>query len=167
MIATDIVPGGPVISAAKKALETGNACHILIWVPPESENTLRNLLEKTCCKQNLDRDTNDPSVDWYFKTVSRIHSTCYGPRSLDISTKMPQEKTIIALVQRACESGSFEEISTVIPDIPGGDLRQRFGDVMKKRAHCGDTLAAGRDYVSAFTGFVAFINDRRTVSPES
>ena len=167
MIVADTRPGGPVISAARKALETGNACHILIWVPPESENTLRNLLEKTCCKQNLDRDAKDPSVDWYFKTVSHIHSTYYGPRNLDISTKKPQEQTIIAMVQRARESGNFEEISTVIPDTPAGELRQRFEAVMKKRACCANTIAAGRDYVSAFTAFVAFINDLRSRSPES
>jgi cell division inhibitor SulA len=36
------------MSAAKRALETGKAHYILIWIPEESENTLKNLLEKVC-----------------------------------------------------------------------------------------------------------------------
>jgi hypothetical protein len=39
---------GPVMKATQMALATVNANYVLIWVPEESENTLKNLLEKTC-----------------------------------------------------------------------------------------------------------------------
>jgi len=154
----------PVMSAAKKALETGKAHYILIWIPEESENTLKNLLEKVCCTLNTQKDGNDHIVDWYFETIKRLHSGYYGSRNLNIPTKTPEEKTIIFLVERACESGNFEVITTIIPDTPAGEMRQRFNDVMKKRNYTVENITDGRVYVSAFTDFIAFVNSLRSGS---
>lgn len=164
MVSYNSVHNGPVMSAAKKALETGKAHHILIWIPEASENTLKNLLEKACCERRIQTDGYDHIIDWYFATVRRFHSVGYGPRNLNISLKTLEEKTIISLVERACESGNFEEIAMVIPDIPAGELRQQFNDVMKKRNYDVENIAAGRVYVSEFTDFIAFVNRSRSGS---
>jgi len=155
---------GPVTRAAKRALETGNANYILNWIPEESENTLKNLLERVCCERTTRKDTNNHTADWYFETINRLHSTSYGPHHLCISAKSPEEKAIIFLVERACESGNFGEISTLIPDTPAGEMRRRFNDVMKKKNSGGDNSAADRVYVSAFADFIAFVYNFRSES---
>lgn len=68
-------------------------------------------------------------------------------------------------MERACEGGNFEEITTVIPDTPTGDMPQRFNDVMKKKNYDVENIAAGRVYVSAFTDFIVFVNNLRSGSP--
>ena len=146
----------PMMSAAKRALETGNAHHILVWIPEESENTLKNLLERAHCERTTGKDAHSNTVDWYFETINRLHSMYYGPHNLSISTKLPEEKAIILLVERACESGNFEEITTVITDTSAGEMRQCFNEVIKKRNY--DAITAGRVCVSAFTDFIAFVN---------
>lgn len=66
-------PGdGPVMTAAQKSLETGDASHILNMVPEESGNTVRNLLERACCHYRIRKDQRDPAIVWYFKTVDRL-----------------------------------------------------------------------------------------------
>lgn len=110
---------------------------------------------------NTRKDTHDYIVDWYFETINRLHSVYYGPHNLNVSTKAPEEKTIILLVERACESSNFEEITTVIPETPAGEMRQRFDEVMEKRNFDVENIAAGRFYVSAFTDFIAFVNNLR------
>jgi hypothetical protein len=164
MILRNNLHDGPVISAAKRALETGNAHYILIWIPEESENTVKNLLEKAYCERYTQKNAYNHIVDWYFETINHLHSVHYGPYNLTISTKAPEEKTIIFLVERTCESGNFEEITTVIQDTPSGEMRQRFNDVMKKRNYGVENIAAGRVYVSAFTDFIAFVNNLRSGS---
>jgi hypothetical protein len=116
---------GPVMSAAKRALETGNAQYILIWIPEESENTLKNLLEKVCCERNTQKVAYDHIIDWYFNTINRLYSVYCGPRNLNISTKVPEEKKIIFRVEKACESGILKDITTVIQDTLDGEMRQR------------------------------------------
>jgi hypothetical protein len=150
---------GPVMDAAERALETGNAHHILIWIPEEYENTLKNLLERVCCERNANKAGHCLTADWYFRMVSRLHSASRGQENLDISIKTPEEKKIIFLIAGACESGNFEEINAVITDTPTGEMQQRFNDIMLKRAYGVENIAAGRAYVSAFTGFIAWVKN--------
>jgi len=150
---------GPVTKAAKAALETGIANRILIWIPEESENTLKNLFERACCARSIRQDGRNRTAEWYFETVNRLHTASHGLNTLSISTKTPEEKATILLVEGACESGNFEDIATRISDTPAGEMRQRFEDLMKKRNNCEENCVAGRMYVSAFVDFIAFVNN--------
>jgi len=78
------ISNNPVIIAAKRALETGEAQHILVWVPEESANTLKNLLERACCERTIRKEEHDRTADWYFETVNRLHSRYYGPENMSI-----------------------------------------------------------------------------------
>jgi hypothetical protein len=150
---------GPVMRAAKMALETGNANYVLIWVSEKSENTLKNLLEKTCCERSSRKNMQNGAIDWYFETVNRLHSvnrrmlyTCLKPGVLD-------ESPIVLKVERAIETGNFEEIKGVIPNIHAGDVQQRFHYVMDKRNYEVNNIAAGRAYVSAFFDFIGYVHN--------
>ena len=70
----DTIPNNRVMSAAKRALETGNAHHILVLIPEESANTLKNLLERAWCERTIRKDTHAQTVAWYFETVNRLSS---------------------------------------------------------------------------------------------
>jgi len=156
---------GPVMKAAKMALETGNVNYVLIWVPEESENQLKNLLEKTFCKRRAQKDVHDVTIDWYFQMVSRLHRsgervlyTCMKPDGLD-------ESPIVPKVERAIEIGDVEEIIGGIPNTKEGDLRQRFRHVMNKRNYDVNNIAAGRAYVSAFIDFIVYVHNLYTSIP--
>jgi hypothetical protein len=157
-------PDGPLMRAALRALKTGDAGHILIWIPEESENTLRNLLEKACCERTINRNAHAQIADWYFTTVNRLHMRCYRPRDLVISTKTPEEKKIIHLVERTCQCGDLTEITTVIPDTSGGELQQQLNRVMRTQNFDPGNTAAGRAWVSAFIDFIALVHRMRSGS---
>lgn len=74
MISQNYPGNSPVMIAAQKAFETGDAVHILTVIPEESKNTVRNLLEKACCHNRIRKDSSDPAIVWYFRTVDRICS---------------------------------------------------------------------------------------------
>ena len=78
MILQDYPGNSPVMTAAQKSFETGDAVHILAVIPEESKNTVRNLLEKACCHYRIRKDSCDPALVWYFKTVDRICSARAG-----------------------------------------------------------------------------------------
>lgn len=148
-----------VIKAAKMALDSGNVNYILIWVPEESENKLKNLLEKTCCESSTRDNIQNRAVDWYFKTVNRLHyasgwTSCPGMKSESID-----ENPIVLKVERAIETGNINEIFGVIPDTPTGDVRRRFCDVMNKKNYNVNNIAAGRDYVSSFIDLIVYLHN--------
>ena len=153
------------MKAAQMALVTGNVNYVLIWVPEESENTLKNLLEKTCCERSARKNMQNRAIDWYFDTVSRFYSankvalyTCLKHGGLD-------ESLIAVKVERAIETGNFEEIIGIIPDTHAADVRERFHHVMDKSNFDRNNIAAGRAYVSTFIDFLTYVHTLRTCIP--
>jgi len=157
---------GPVIIAAKKALETGNPNYVLIWVPEESENTLKNLLEKTFCERSTRKNIQNRGIDWYFESVNRLHFTCRWPHCPGMTSDGSDMKMIVSMVERAFETGNCEEICGVLPIAHTAEVKLRFHNVMNKRNYTVDDIAAGRAYVSAFIAFIAYLHNLSSVNPE-
>ncbi len=153
----DQIPG-PVLKAAKMALETGNVNYILIWVPEKSENTLKNLLEKTCCIRSSKTHLSNQAYDWYFEMVNRFYHSSKSP---DYHTTQSQNLAgkLFLKIDNAIESGNFEEISDMIPDSYEADAQQRFLQVMDLRDFPVNDIRAGRSYVSAFFDFKRYMYD--------
>jgi cell division inhibitor SulA len=123
---------GPVMKAAKMALETGNANYVLIWVPEESENSLKNILEKTCCERSVRRNMQNRTIDWYFETVNRLHSANDGALYSCLKHGRRDEIPIVPMMERAIETGNLEKILGFIPNTLLADMRERFHHVMDK-----------------------------------
>lgn len=156
--ARDHLPEGPLKRAAERALETGDARHIIIWVPEESANTVRNLLERVCCEQ---RDNpHAPVTGWYFRTVARLSAGFGAPGGMSAPALTPEERRLLQLVDHACGSGDLHDLIPAVPDIPDGRIREQFLRVMEKRDFPVMDLAAGRDYAAAYAGLVALVVNR-------
>lgn len=150
---------GPVLKAAKIALETGNVNYILIWVPENYENTVKNLLEKTCCKRSSVLNTQKQAYDWYYETVNRLFSASRACDYLTYQSKAFAENPLVLKVYKAIESGNFEKIRDEIPVSYEADAQQRFLHVMNLRDYPVNNIAAGRSYVSAFFDFNRYVHD--------
>jgi hypothetical protein len=149
---------GPVVKAAKMALETGNANYIMIWLPEESEKTLKNLLEKTCCTRSSRMIVQKQVYDWYFEMVNRFFNAGRPRDYLTIHGGLA-EKPLDLKVDKAIESGNFAEIREIIPITYEAEAKQRFLHVMHMRNYPVNNIAAGRAYVSAFFDFNQYIHD--------
>ena len=152
------ITNGPVMNAAKMALDTGNVNYILIWFPEASENKLKNLFEKTFCERRAGKDVQDIAINWYFETVKRLHRAgertlyaCMKPAGLD-------ENPIIQKVKRAIETGEAEELIGFIPKTQEHDFRHRFHRLSGKKNYDVNSIAAGREYVAEFIDFIIYLH---------
>jgi len=64
---------GPVVSAARVALETGNVNFVLIWVPESAENELKDVFEKTLRVRKQGAEAQAIADEWFFESVVRLH----------------------------------------------------------------------------------------------
>lgn len=151
---------GPVLDAAEKALATGAACHILVWVPAGTENMVKNLLEKACCERTISLTGECRAADGYFRTVLRLHSAHCGLRNLNYATRTPQEREIIRTVESACRSGDYQEIGVVLGIYKDTGVRERFCEVLERRDYPAGDIGAGRRYTTAFVDLVALVISR-------
>jgi hypothetical protein len=150
---------GLVVKAAKMALETGNVNYVLIWLPEESENTIKNLLEKTSCKRSSRMNMQNQAYDWYFATVNRFFSASKSYDYLTTQFGGLAEKPLVLKVDKAIESGNFEEIRDIIPVTHEADAKQRFLLVMNMRNYPVNNIQSGRAYVSAFFDFARYVHN--------
>ncbi len=64
---------GPVIAAAKQALETGNVNLILGWVQERDESEIKKAFEKTLAIRKLSPEAKEFADMYFFETLVRIH----------------------------------------------------------------------------------------------
>lgn len=146
------------LKAAKMSLQTGNVNHILIWLPEESENTLKNLLEKTCCQRSSRMNMQKQAYDWYFETVYRYYLSGRSPdRNTTQSRYLPGKQVL--QIDRGIQSGNFEDIRDIIPVTHETDAQQRFQNLIKLRDFPVNNITAGRSYVSAFFDFNRYVHN--------
>jgi Family of unknown function (DUF6448) len=152
------IPNGPVMNAAKMALDTGNVNYVLIWVPEESENQIKNLFEKTVCEHRAGKVVQDIAINWYLETVKRLHRA--GERALYtcMNPDGPDESPVILKVNGAIETGEAEEIIGFIPKTQEHDFRHRFHHLIEKKNYDVNNVAAGREYVAEFIDFILYLH---------
>lgn len=64
---------GPVVKAARMALEKGNVNLILPWVPKRAEAELKDAFEKSLRVRKLGKEAADFADYWFFETAVRLH----------------------------------------------------------------------------------------------
>jgi hypothetical protein len=147
---------GPVVKAARLALERGNVNLILPFVPHAADGELRKAFDRAGRVRALSPEARETVDYWFYETSVRLHREGEGapytglkPAGLDPGPAVPR-------AERAVESGHLEEISRFLHDVLEEQLHHRF-HLMRERAHFDENdVDAGRAYVQAMLGFIVY-----------
>lgn len=145
---------GPVVKAAKKALDTGNINYIFIWIPHESEKELQAVFEKTLRARKAGRDAQEVADDWFFETAIRLHRAGEGAPYTGMKPSGLSEGPVVPRAEKAIETGDPKETIDFILKTLEDDLVHRFHHVMEKKKYDVDDVAAGREFIEGFIGWV-------------
>src|SRR5689334_9894833 len=69
---------GPVVTAARAALEARNIDLVLHWVRPEHEREIRTVFEQTLAVRGLGSQAQSLADRFFFETLVRIHRAGEG-----------------------------------------------------------------------------------------
>lgn len=147
---------GPVVIAAKRALEAGNVNLILIWVPEEAEGEVRKAFDRARRVRKVGKEAQDLADDWFFETVVRLHRAGEGAPYTGLKPAGIDEGPVVPRAEKAIAKGNPEEVISFMLHVVEEDLQQRFKTVMEKARYDVNNVAAGRAYVQAFIGFVVY-----------
>jgi hypothetical protein len=147
---------GPVVTAAKKALDTGNVNLILIWVPEEAEGEVRKAFDRAIRARKAGKDARGVADDWFFETVVRLHRAGEGAPYTGLRPAGLDEGPVVPRAEKAIAKGNPEEAISFILHVVEEDLQQRFKIAMEKARYDVNDVAAGRAYVEAYIGFVVY-----------
>ena len=147
---------GPVVKAARAALEKGNVNLILPWAPKKAEGEIKKAFERTVRVRKLGKEATELADYWFYETVVRLHREGEGapytglkPAGLDWGPVVPQ-------AEKAIEQGNASEVVTFLAHTIEEELQERFKHAMAKKKYPADNVDAAREFVHAYLGFVLY-----------
>lgn len=143
---------GPVVKAAREALERGNVDIVLGYVPAEAEKEVIEAFEAVVAIRSKGVDVVEVADLYFFETVIRLHRAGEGapftglkPAGLDVGPVIP-------VAEEAIETGSPDALVALLTDEVRSEVLRRFDEMTELQAHADESVPAARRYVSAMLG---------------
>jgi len=160
---------GPVVAAARKALDTNNINLVLLWVQKKDEAEIRNHFQKTVAVRKAGGQAKELADMYFFETLVRIHRAGEGAGYTGLKPAGKVEPPIAA-ADRSIETGKLQEVAKVISQRMEEGLHKHFEDVMKKKKYNPNDVAAGRAFASAYVEYTHYVerlyDAAQTLAPE-
>lgn len=147
---------GPVVKAAKMALETGNVNLILPWVPKKAEAELKKAFEKTLRARKLGKEAAEVADYWFFETAVRLHREGEGAPYTGLKPAGLDWGPVVPRAEKAIEKGNSKEVIEFLVHTAEEELQRRFKHAMEKKKYDVNDVDAAREYVRAMLGFVLY-----------
>ncbi len=148
---------GPVIQAARKALETGNVGLVLPWVQKKDEGNIRKAFEKTLKVRKQSPEAKELADMYFFETLVRIHRTGEGVSYDGIKPAGTEVESGIEAADKAVAAGSVDELAKELTGHIDKEIRERFKEVIARKKHKDESVEAGREYVESYVVFIHYV----------
>ena len=148
---------GPVVAAARKALDSGNVKVVLPYVKPEAEAELTAVFKQTLAVRKLGEQAKAVADEYFFETVVRLHRVGEGAPYTGL-TDEPTDPAIAAADQ-ALASGSLKQVNTLLNRTISQGLTEQYQAVVVAREHAAKekTVEAERERVEAELAFEKYV----------
>lgn len=147
---------GPVVTAARTALEQDNVNLILPYVPQIGEAEVRAAFAKVMQARASGGEAREVADLYFFETVVRIHRAGEGAPYSGLKPAGLDEGPVIPVAERAIAAGSPDALADLLGDAVRDEVRHRFGHLMQLRGYPTDDVARAREYVEAMLGLEVY-----------
>lgn len=160
---------GPVVAAARKALDTGNANLVLVWVQKKDEAEILKQFEKTVTVRRVNAQTKELADMYFFETLVRIHRAGEGAGYTGLKPAGMIEPPIAA-ADKSLETGKLQDVAQLISKRTDEGLHRNFEAMMAKKNYNPNDVAAGRAFSSAYIEYTHYVerlyDAAETLAPE-
>jgi hypothetical protein len=160
---------GPVVSAARKALDSGNVNLVLVWVQKNDEAEIRNAFQKARSVRKAGGDAKELADTYFFETLVRVHRAGEGAGYTGLKPAGHVEPPVAA-ADKALETGKLQPLGKLVNERIEKGLHGHFDAVMAKKKYNPNDVEAGRAYSSAYVEFVHYAerlyDAAETMAPE-
>lgn len=147
---------GPVVRAAREALDSGNVNLILPFAPKTTEAELRQAFEKTEKIRPIGGEASDVADRWFFETAVRLHREGEGapytglkPAGLDVGPVLPR-------AERSIEHEDATEVIRFLSQTVEEEVRKRMDKIVATEHFDPNDVDAAREHTEAVLDFELF-----------
>jgi len=148
---------GPVITAAKAALEKGDVTPVLRWVKEGDEAAVRAAFKKTLTVRAKGPEAKELADMYFFETLVRIHRAGEGAPYSGIEPAGTDLGPAVAGADKALEIGSVDSLVKLVTGDVAEGIRERFTRALERKKHADESVEAGRKFVEAYVEYVHYV----------
>lgn len=147
---------GPVVSAARQALDTGNVKLALVWVQETDEAELKRAFDKAAAARKAGGTAKELADSYFYETLVRVHRAGEGAPYTGLKPAGEIEPPIAA-ADKALASGQLQPVGKLITQRMEAGLHEQFEAATAKKNYRPDDVAAGREFVNAYVEYVHYV----------
>lgn len=147
---------GPVVTAARQALEANNVDLVLPFVPEDGEDEVRTMFDRVQPARGLGEAAREVADHLFFETVVRVHRAGEGAPYTGLKPSGLDVGPVIPLAERAVETGSARAVAEYLTGVLNEELEHRLEKVRTLSAAKDRSVVDARAYVEAMLGFQVY-----------
>jgi hypothetical protein len=147
---------GPVVTAARRALDADDVELVLPYVPEESEAEVRAVFGQVADARVLGGEARIVADRHFFETVVRLHRAGEGAPYTGLKPEGTPTGPVIPMAERAVLTGKAEEVSRFLAAELTDEVERRLADVHSLAGARERSVADARRYVEAMLGFEVY-----------
>lgn len=150
---------GPVVTAAREALEARDVKRVLPYVKKEGEAEVSDAFARVMGARNGNPAGDQLADLWFFETVVRIHRAGEGAPFTGLKPAGLPVGPVVPVAERCVERGDATKLTDLLGAKLVAEIERRFGEVMERQARAGESVEAAREYVEAMLGLVVWSHE--------
>ena len=143
---------GPVVLAARRALDANDPTIVLPYVKKVGEPEVLTAFQRTVGAHDGNPTANEVADLYFFETVVRVHRAGEGAPYTGLKPAGLGFGPVVPVAERAIESGSVDELERVLVEKVRHEVRERFVRMVELGAHAHQGVDAARAHVEAMLG---------------
>jgi len=148
---------GPVVLAARKALDTGNVNLVLIWVRKNDENEIKKAFQKTLAVRKLGPEARELADRYFFETLVRIHRAGEGAPYDGLKPAGRNLGPAVPAADKALAEGNVEPLVKLLIHLVNEGVHKQYAIARSKKNFNVDDVDAGREYVEAYVSYIHYV----------
>lgn len=148
---------GPVVKAAKNALQAGNVNLVLIWVQQKDEPEIRAAFQQTLQVRKQSPEAQALADRSFFETLVRIHRAGEGASYTGLKSAGRDLGPAIPAADRALEAGTVGPLQDLLVDAIRRGLEEHVETLTALKGYDPNDVAAGRRYVQAYVEYIHYV----------
>jgi len=147
---------GPVIMAAKKALDEKNVNRVLIWVQKGDDKEITGAFNKALAERVKDgkRETADRE---FFETLVKVHRAGEGAPFTGLKPAGEELNPAVAAADKSIENGKIDGVSALLAKTMNDKVNNYFSRVTATRNFAVNDVQSGREFVRSYVEYVHYV----------
>jgi hypothetical protein len=147
---------GPIATAARKALDTGNFETIAIFVMEGQERELRQKFEQCLGVYKMDGEGKELAERYFAETAVRLNRQALKIPFKGLKPAQPFTPDIAA-AEKALETGNLKPVTNLLSAELQKETEKWFREAMQARKHRDKGGEAGRKWIDAYYKYIVYV----------